>query len=151
MPHHFYNAVSLFFYFVQRNEFNPLRANPTKSSNTLKQFVCNLPTNCLSVFDHFVILALKGLITFRTQLRSILPFPVGIYPFKVNFRNTTTRCEICWHHSRVFMVNFEHISYLILVFLLLTLNMQLLTGFRSRILLVNVCKSRLYRDFAHIY
>ena len=35
---------------------NPFRANPTKWSNTLKQFVDNLPTNCLSVFDHFVIL-----------------------------------------------------------------------------------------------
>ena len=41
--------------------FNPLSANPTKWSNTLKQFVSNLPTNCLSVFDHFVKLALKGL------------------------------------------------------------------------------------------
>ena len=40
---------------------NPLCANPRKSSNTLKQFVGNLPTNCLSVFDHFVILAIKGL------------------------------------------------------------------------------------------
>ena len=40
---------------------NPLSANPTKWSNTLKQFVGNLPTNCLSVFDHFVILAVKGL------------------------------------------------------------------------------------------
>ena len=39
----------------------PLSAKPTKWSNTLKQFVGNLPTNCLSVFDHFVILALKGL------------------------------------------------------------------------------------------
>ena len=29
--------------------------------NTLKQSVGNLPTNCLSVFDHFVVLALKGL------------------------------------------------------------------------------------------
>ena len=28
---------------------------------TLKQFVRKLPTNCLSVFDHFVGLALKGL------------------------------------------------------------------------------------------
>ena len=36
--------------------FNPLSANPTKWSNTLKQFV-------LSVFDYFVGLALKGLIT----------------------------------------------------------------------------------------
>ena len=41
--------------------FNPLNANSKKWSNTLKQFVGNLPTNCLSVFDHFVILALKGL------------------------------------------------------------------------------------------
>ena len=40
---------------------NPLSANPTKWSNTLKQFVGNLATNCLSAFDHFVILALKGL------------------------------------------------------------------------------------------
>ena len=41
--------------------FNPLNANPTKWSNTLKQFLAKLPTNCLSVFDHFVKLALKGL------------------------------------------------------------------------------------------
>ena len=41
--------------------FNPLSANPTKWSNTLKQFVSNLPMNCLTVFDHFVKLALKGL------------------------------------------------------------------------------------------
>ena len=32
-----------------------LNANPAKWSNTLKQFVGKLPTNCLSVFDHFVI------------------------------------------------------------------------------------------------
>ena len=44
--------------------FNPLNANPTKWSNTLKQFVGRLPTNCLSVFDHFVKLALKGLSAF---------------------------------------------------------------------------------------
>ena len=29
--------------------------------DTLKQIVSNLPTNCLSVFDHFVGLAFKGL------------------------------------------------------------------------------------------
>ena len=39
---------------------NPLSASPTKWSNTLKQFVGNLPMNCLSLFDHFVELALKG-------------------------------------------------------------------------------------------
>ena len=35
--------------------------NFIKWSNTLKQFVGKFPTNCLSVFDHFVGLALKGL------------------------------------------------------------------------------------------
>ena len=41
---------------------NSLSADLTKWSNTLKQFVGNLATNCLSVFDHSVGLALKGLI-----------------------------------------------------------------------------------------
>ena len=36
---------------------------PTKWPNTLKQFVGKLPTNCLSMFDHFVKLTLKGLNT----------------------------------------------------------------------------------------
>ena len=40
---------------------NPLIVNPTKWSNTLKQFVGKLPTNCLSVFDHFMGFTLKGL------------------------------------------------------------------------------------------
>ena len=47
--------------------------------------------------------------------------PAGNYMFKVNNRNTRTRCEICsklttktperrqWRHSGVFIVNFEHI------------------------------------------
>ena len=43
-------------------DLNPLSANPTKWSNTLKQLAGNLPTNCFSVFDHFVKLLLKGLI-----------------------------------------------------------------------------------------
>ena len=42
-------------------DLNPLSVNPTKWSNTLKQFVGNWPTNCLSLFDHFVKLVLKGL------------------------------------------------------------------------------------------
>ena len=60
--------------------------------------------------------------------------PAGIYLFKVN-RNTRTRCEICskltlktperceWRCSGVFIVNYEHISHLVQLFLLLTLNM----------------------------
>ena len=38
-----------------------LSVNRTKRSNTLKQFVGNLPTNCFSVFEHFVRLAFKWL------------------------------------------------------------------------------------------
>ena len=51
-------------YSVELNTFfcsNALSANPTEWSNTLKQFFGSLPTNCLSVLDHFVKLALKGL------------------------------------------------------------------------------------------
>ena len=48
-------------WFEHRKIFNPLSVNLRKWSNTLKQFVDNLPTDCLSVFDHFVKLALKGL------------------------------------------------------------------------------------------
>ena len=48
-------------------KLNLLSVNPTKWPNILKQLVGNLPTNCLSVFDHFVKLALKDLI-FRTIL-----------------------------------------------------------------------------------
>ena len=41
---------------------NPLNASFTKWSNTLKQFAAKLLTNCFSVFDHFVVVVLKGLI-----------------------------------------------------------------------------------------
>ena len=52
-------------------------------------------------------------------------FPPGIYLFKVNNRNTRTRCAICskltiktserrqYCRSGVFIVNFEHISHLV--------------------------------------
>ena len=61
-------------------------------------------------------------------------YSAGNYMFEVNNRNTRTWCEICskltiktpercqwrrsdWRRSGVFSVNFEHISYLVLVFL----------------------------------
>ena len=49
------------YWHITKIDINPLSANPRKWQNTLKQFVGNLPTNCLSVFDQFVKLALKGL------------------------------------------------------------------------------------------
>ena len=66
--------------------------------------------------------------------------PTGIYLLKVNNRKTKSRCQICskltkkilercqWRHSGIFIVNFEHLSHLDLVFLLLILNMLLLAG-----------------------
>ena len=65
----------------------------------------------------------------------ILILAAGICLLKVNIRNTRTRCKICskltikiperrqWRHSGILIVNFEHISHLALVFLLVTLNM----------------------------
>ena len=59
-------------------------------------------------------------------------FPGGIY--LLNNGNTRARCEICsklarktperrqWRRSGVYIVDFEHISYLVLVFLWLTLS-----------------------------
>ena len=46
--------------FLILSKYEPSSANPTKWSNTLKQFVAKSPTNGLSVVDHFVGLALKG-------------------------------------------------------------------------------------------
>ena len=61
------------------NYINPLSANPEKWSNTLKQIVGNLPTICLSVFDHFVNLAFKGLmfdLKERTAIAEYLQTPM---------------------------------------------------------------------------
>ena len=70
-------------------------------------------------------------------------FSANFYLFKVNNRNTRKRCEICskltiktperryWRRSAVFIVNFEHISHLFLVFLTLTWNKKILAGFFS--------------------
>ena len=43
--------------------FLTIEAPIPQNGQTLKQFVGDLPMNCLSVFNHFVKLALKGLIS----------------------------------------------------------------------------------------
>ena len=61
-------------------------------------------------------------------------YPAGIYLLKVNNRNTRTKCDMFKVNNKdtqmtpmacsgAFIVNFEHISDLALMFLLLTLNM----------------------------
>ena len=77
-------------------------------------------------FEHIVTLTCVR----NCSLERVIPLPVGIYLLKVKYGNTRTRCvcskltiktpERCqWCRSVVFIVNFEHISHLVLVFLLL--------------------------------
>ena len=71
--------------------------NPTKWSDTLKQFVGSFPTNCSCVFEHFVGLALKGLnlksnerqdhskrsisyIVLVTEIQFCMTYPSGTLP-----------------------------------------------------------------------
>ena len=66
--------------------------------------------------------------------------PAGDYIFKVNNRNTRTRCDICskltiktperrdWGRPGVFIAKLEQISHLVLVFLLLTLSREMPAG-----------------------
>ena len=51
-----HNAILMFCVaiWIWMRSLNSLSANPTKWPITLKQFVGKLPTNCLSVFGHFV-------------------------------------------------------------------------------------------------
>ena len=71
-------------------------------------------------------------------------FLMGICLFKVDNRNTGTRCEVCsklWiktpeqcqcRHSGVFFLNSEHISHLVLVLLLLLWTCKYLPGCFSK-------------------
>ena len=49
--------------------------------------------------------------------------------FKVNKKDTRTTL---WRHSGVFINNFEHISHLLLAFLLLNLSRKIPTGCKER-------------------
>ena len=57
----------------------------------------------------------------------------GNYMFKVNYKSNRTNCEICSKltikaTNRAFIVNFDPISRLVLVFLLFTLSRKMLAG-----------------------
>ena len=77
----------------------------------------------------------KNGITFINDVSSDLPNgnPAGTHLFKVNNGNTKAVCKKCSkltvrRRFVVFIVNFEQISLIVLVFPLLTLNKQMLTG-----------------------
>ena len=83
------------------SSFNPLSANPQIWLNTLKQFVGKLPTNCLSVFDHFVKLALKGLIN---PIQATLKGKLTIY-FKVQCVKSVQIRSFSGPYSPIFWLN----------------------------------------------
>ena len=96
-------SIKLFTY-ILITCINPLSANFIKWSNILKQFVGKLPRNCLSVFDQFVGLALKGL-TSLTLLLSIFNHrcvtqlsTISVYHLLLPFRNTSL-CMLKGHFT----------------------------------------------------
>ena len=84
-------------------------------------------TNFLFYFSVYIIVFVNGLVCIST-------YPASNDIFKVNNRNTRKRCEMCskltiktpegrhWSPSGVFIVNFEHIPHLALVFLFIALS-----------------------------
>ena len=88
---------------------------------------------CWWVFRFIPAVLVKNESESLDQLKLILD-PAANYMFEVNNGNTRKRCEIYsklitktperrqWPRSGVFIVNFEHISRLVLVFLLLILS-----------------------------
>ena len=87
--------------------FNLLSANPTKWPNTLKQFVGKLPTNCLSVFGHFVNLVLKDLIhlVMECHLNSAQDLCFTFWP-KSNWKKTS--------HAITMNVLMERVQWMVL-------------------------------------
>ena len=70
---------------------------------------------------HLSLICFSGIFQFRTDFNEYKlsfadDYPADIYLLKVNNRNTRTRCKIYSKLRSAFIVSFEHISYLILVF-----------------------------------
>ena len=84
--------------------FNPLSAKLKKQPNTLKQFVGNLPTNCLSVFGHFMGFALKRLIL------SNKPFSLkNTYAIETGLSDLHKSCQKCkGFHNETFLASLRH-------------------------------------------
>ena len=89
---------------------NPLSANPTKCSNILKQFVGKLPTSCLSVFDSFIGLALKGLKLSKISITELFCKKKVTAGFKLAIRESQFAHGFCLfadQFKQSFCVKFE--------------------------------------------
>ena len=108
-----------------------------RSSNVNAVSIHTLYVLAFVVFTVYFLLFLAANLQFQlcctlSEASGENTFPASNYMFKVNNRNTRTKREICSKltikipercRSGIFIVNFEHISQLVQVFLLLTLNM----------------------------
>ena len=81
---------------------NPLSANPTNWLNTLKQVAGNLSTICLSLFDHFVGLVLKGLNSLRDTPHHSFLFLNWVYKSHYYYRKTPSNDIFEVFHSRIY-------------------------------------------------
>ena len=93
---------SLKSFFKDILKLNSLSANPTKWWNTLKQFVGNLPTNCLSVFDHFVGLVLERVKHSRSQKKRTKKSITTVWYFctlPLHCKNLRNLCKNFWTES----------------------------------------------------
>ena len=85
-------------------------------------------------FSHVQFFSVFHLLLNPTATLTCSMFPANMNLLKVNKRNTRKMCELCskltiktpeqlqWRRFGVFLVNFEHISHLFLVFLFWDLN-----------------------------
>ena len=79
---------------------------------------------CLKNFAEVYITLLEELQIDLKKFYTARLYPAGIYLLKINTSNTRTTCKTCSNLTTgVFIVNFENILHLALVFLFLTLNM----------------------------
>ena len=91
---------------------NSLSANPTTWSNTLKEFVGKLPTNCLSVLDHFVKLALRGL-SWGLEIEGTLLQHLKIYKYLCLHKKNMPKFS---HYRSIYFLSYAHTRYTICLF-----------------------------------
>ena len=103
-----------------KNNYRPISIRPNVSKSFEKCMFCQMS----HYMGNFLSKHRSG-----SRKGCNVPYPVGIYMFKVNNRNTRAKCKIFskltiktperrhWRRSGVFTVNSEHISHLVLVFL----------------------------------